>query len=220
MQVHELLKTEIEKRDPEWEKSFLAALIETPISVLSPDPQEGPDHWPYLFATTEGEGDDTLRGVVDWLSTRGIGLAINPTKAMPDYVMTYGMIWNFRERGTFFTDLPQSKAGRFQIKPGQKLWTGAPSEAYLPRYVRSVLKQFLNDQGVFAPKVLMVNFTAGEDAPTDGLSGYDLCFSIESLKSPPVHEHTNIAEALGWFLPTHYSVSLISEKTVPGFVAL
>ena len=218
--MQELLKTEVQKRDAAWEQTFLASLLEAPLSVLSPDPREGPDHWPYLFASTDGAGDDNIRGIADWLSTRGIGLAINPTKSMPDFVMTYGMIWNFRERGEFITELPEAKAGRFDIKPGQKLWTGVPSEAYLPKYVRAILKQFLNDQGVFAPKVLMVNFTAGEDAPTEGLAGYDLCFSVESLKSPPTHEHANIAEALGWFLPTHYSVSLISEKTVPGFVAL
>ena len=49
---------------------------------------------------------------------------------------------------------------------------------------------------------------------------YDLCFSIESLKSPPAHEHANIAEAISWFLPAHYTVALVSEKTVPGFQSL
>ena len=32
--------------------------------------------------------------------------------------------------------------------------------------------------------------------------------------------HSNIAEALSWFLPAHYSVALVSEKTVSGFQPL
>lgn len=222
----ELLSVDVQKRDAAWEKAFLESLRDAAVSVLSPDAQEGPDHWPYLLVATEDglEGrpaDDSIRNVCDWLSTKGIGLVINPTKPTPDFVLSYGMIWNFRERGEFLTDLPPAKGGRFEIASGQKLWTGAPSEAYLPAYVRSVIKQFLADQGVFAPKVLMVNFHAQDEAQAmGGLAGYDLCFSIESMKSPPTHEHENIAEALSWFLPAHYPVSLISEKAVPGFVSL
>lgn len=223
--LNDLLNVVVEDRDAAWEKAFLAALADAPVSVLSPDAKEGPDHWPYLMVATEdmiapAKADDSVRNVIDWLSTKGIGLVINPMKPMPDYVLPYGMIWNYRERGEFLTELPPATGGRFEITPGQKLWTGAPSEAYLPVYVRAMLKQFLADQGVFAPKVLMVNFHAKQESEATSLAGYDLCFSLESLKSPPTQEHANIAEALSWFLPAHYSVSLISEKTVPGFVSL
>jgi len=40
------------------------------------------------------------------------------------------------------------------------------------------------------------------------------------MKSPPAHEHANIAEALSWFFPAHYSIALISEKVVPGFQSI
>jgi len=210
--ITELLETDVEKRDLEWEKSFLKALPQAPARVLNPDPQEGPDHWPYLLVEAgASQDDDTIENVVGWLSTRGIGLAINPSKPSPDYVLTYGMIWNFRERGEFLTESSTPKAGLFEIKDGQQLWVGAPSQQFLPPYVRQVLKQFLADQGIYTAKVLMVS--------TDN-KHFDLCFSVESLKSPPAHEHSNIAEALSWFLPAHYAVSLLSEKTVQGFVAL
>ncbi len=215
----DLLSVDVEKRDEAWEREFLKRLPEMPVTVLSPDPKEGPDFWPYLLVETRPDGDDSIRNVVEWLSNKGIGLVLNPTKPMPDFVFTYGMIWNFRERGEFLSDLPPEKGGRFEIKPGQQLWTGVPSESYLPKYVRTMIKQFLAAQGVFLPKVLMVNFRAEPTAP-ETLAGYDLCFSIESLKSPPTHEHANIAEAISWFLPAHYSVSLVSEKSVPGFVSL
>ena len=229
--INELFSVYTERRDAAWEKSFLQHLPMVPVTVLAAEPKEGPDHWPYLMVGTEsasgGPADDSIRNIVEWLSDKGIGLVLNPMKPIPDYVLSYGMIWNFKERGEFISEAKALDAGKFDLKPGQKLWTGAPSEAYLPPYVRSVLKQFLADQGVFTPKVLMVNFNAPETAPnqkpdqmTEAMTGYDLCFSIESLKSPPVSEHANIAEALSWFLPAHYSVSLVSEKAVPGFAAL
>ena len=49
---------------------------------------------------------------------------------------------------------------------------------------------------------------------------FDLCFSLESLGNPPDNEHEGIAEALSWFLPTHYSIVLISEKSLPEFLPL
>lgn len=213
MNFQELLATDIEARGQAWETAFLAALPAASARVLAPDPQEGPDHWPYLMAEAGGPNDDdTVASLLGWLSTKGIGLVINPQNESPDYVLPYGLIWNFRERGQFLTPHEvAAKSGLFEVKHGQQLWVGPPSEQFLPSYARSVIKQFLADQGIFAPKVLMVS--------TDN-QNFDLCFSIESLKSPPAHEHSTIAEALAWFLPAHYSVGLLSEKTANGFTQL
>lgn len=212
MDFEQLLQTDVDDRDPAWESAFLKALPRAPARVMNPDPQEGPDFWPYLMVEAgTPTADDSMENIVGWLSTRGIGLAINPLKPSPDYVLTYGMIWNYRERGEFLTESERGKSGLFEVRDGQQLWVGAPTEAYLPKYVRSVLKQFFADQGVFAPKVLMVS--------SDN-KNFDLCFSIESLKSPPATEHSNIAEAVSWFLPAHYSVSLLGEKAVSGFQSL
>jgi hypothetical protein len=209
-----LLQVDPEERDEAWEKSFLTALVSQKMNILTEDPQEGPDHWPYLMASTE-DGDEPLAKVIEWLSTRGIGMAVNPHKPLPDFVLSYGMIWNFKERGEFLSTLSAPPVGRFEIAPGQQLWTGAPSEAHFPIYARAILKQFFMDQGVVAPKVLMIS----TDTSTDQ-KHFDMCFSLESLKSPPAHEHENIAEAISWFLPAHYSIALVSEKAVPGFAPL
>lgn len=209
--VDSLLNIDPEARNEAWELDFLKALPAAKVRVLSPEPQEGPDFWPYLLVSMGPEADDSLLNVVNWLSTRGIGLVLNPQKPIPDFVLTYGMIWNFRERGEFFTKAEAQPTGRFEIQHGQQVWVGAPSEAYLPPYVRAVIKQFFMDQGVFTPKVVMASVDQKH---------YDLCFSLESLKSPPAHEHKGVAEAISWFLPAHYSVSLISEKVISGFAAL
>lgn len=213
--VESLLAVGPGQRDEAWEKAFLAALPQAKVKVSVAEPKEGPDHWPYLLVETGPDADEPLLKVVQWLSTRGIGLVLNAQKPTPDFVFSYGMLWNYRERGEFVSPAPtearKPESGRFEIKHGQEVLTGPPSEGYLPKYARSVIKQFLMDQGVFAPKVLMISVDH---------KNFDLCFSIESLKSPPAHEHANIAEAISWFLPAHYTVSLVSEKTVPGFQPL
>lgn len=223
-----LLKVEIENRDEFWERRFLEEFPKASVRVLKPDPQQGPDHWPYLWVATGEGADDTAFDVLRWLSARGIGLVVNPEKPLPDFVLSYGMIWNFRERGQLLTPLEaalpeamtdesslagsaEGRSATFEVREGQEVWTGVPSAVYLPAYVRSILKQFLADQGIFAPKVSMISLDK---------VNYDLCFSIESLKGPPAHEHAGIAEALSWFLPTHYSVSLVSEKVISGFQPL
>jgi hypothetical protein len=209
--IDELLKTTPDRRDPAWEQAFLKALPQAPAQVLFPDPKPGPDGWPYLFVEVGAAGDDRVINIIQWLATRGIGLAMNPQKDMPDYVLSYGMVWNFKERGEFLTEVAPVAAGEIEITEGQKFYAGVPTESYLPSYVRKTLREFFMDQNVLAPKILLLS--------EDGLN-FDLCFSLESLRSPPQVEHAGIAEAISWFLPGHYSLILMSEKVIPGFQPL
>lgn len=210
----ELLEIPQDHRDADWEALFLREFPKQNIRVLQAEPISGPDGWPYLLAETGETGetaDEPASTVLKWLSTRGIGLALNPQKAAPDFVFSYGMVWNFRERGAFMSPAQERASGQFRLKPGEVVATGAPSESYLPQYARSILKQFFLDQGVMVPKILLVS----EDRKI-----YDLCFSLESLGSPPEKERSGIAEAISWFLPAHYSIALISEKAINGFEPL
>ncbi len=213
--VDHLIKIPLTQRDEAWELEFLRELPKTNVRIVDESAVAGPDGWPYLMISTEGkpgaEADEKFVHVASWLSTRGMGFVVNPEKSMPDFVMTYGMVWNFRERGEFLTFPAKTREGALEITHGQQLYTGAPSLAYLPEDVRVILREFLRRQGVKEPKVLMIS---------DDQEIWDLAFSIESLGNPPAREHKGIAEAISWFLPSHYSVALVSDKNVPGFAAL
>ena len=87
----------------------------------------------------------------------------------------------------------------------------SPTEDYLPKYVRQILKDFFRDQMVLQPKILV--------ASKDSVN-FDLCFSIESLGAPPEKEYNGICEAISWFLPQHYNITLLSEKSFPQFELL
>ena len=216
--LDQLFEIPVANRDEAWELDFLRELALAPIRIINETPVAGPDGWPYLMISTDLQGDDgeAVINVARWLSTRGMGFVVNPDKPMPDYVMSYGMVWNFRERGEFLTPTEGgartgASAKTFEIKHGQQLYAGAPSTAYLPEDIRVIVREFLARQKVKEPKALMIS--------TDQKT-WDLAFSIESLGNPPPAEHAGIAEALSWFLPAHYLVALVSEKHVAGFTAL
>lgn len=214
----EHLSIKEEDRNQAWDEKFFKMLSESDLRIMSEDPQQGPDGWPYLVTETltttrsEAEKVDSAQKIFHWLSTRGIGLVVNPRRLpYPDYVFSYGMIWSFRETGYFMKYNAQSQSPNFTLDKNANIKTGPASEEYLPKYVRQILKNFLIDQGVFNPRILMV-------AP-DG-ENYDLCFSLESLGNPPESEHKGILEALAWFLPPHYSLALVSDQGFPLFEQL
>jgi hypothetical protein len=198
-------------RDNDWERAFFEALTDSKVQVPQSEPQVGPDGWPYLYVETNPQATEPSVRILDWLSTRGIGLVVNGNKEVPDYIFPYGMIWNWKERGEFISTSQKINTGRVTFKAGEEIIAGGPTPEYLPVYVRQILNQFLKSQGVKEPKILVLS---------KDKKHFDLCFSLESLGSPPDHEHRGIAEALAWFLPQHYSLMLISEKGLPEFVTL
>ena len=217
MILAEHLKTKEEDRNQAWDETFFKLVSESQLSVLTEDPQQGPDGWPYLICETATATpvarEDSAQKIFHWLSTRGIGLVINPRRTpYPDYVFSYGMIWSFRETGYFIKYQNILNDKQLVIDPNTPIKAGAPSEEYLPNYVRSVLKDFFRDQTVFDPKVLMIS--------TDSGKNYDMCFSLESLGNPPETEHEGILEAIAWFLPPHYTLAVVSEKGLPEFTSL
>jgi hypothetical protein len=172
-------------------------------------PQTGPDGWPYLLVRSSPTASEPARQMLGWLSEKGIGLAINTHKNIPDYVFTYGMIWNFRERAQFVTAAAHRSSGTAVFENDQEVKFGRPIASFFPPYVARVLIDFFKNLGVEHAKVLLMG------SETDG---YDLCFSLESLGSPPNEEHEGILKTLAWFFPTHYSLVLISEKNLPRFI--
>lgn len=211
MEILDLVKVPDDQRDVQWEYRFLDALAAAKLRVISPDPQTGPDGWPYLMTETSDAATEPTAKIAHWLATRGIGLVVNPGKSYPDFVFNYGMLWHFKETGLFLRPQSEVPAGAFDLEAGQPLLAGPPTPEYLPDYVRSILREFFRDQGLHAVKILVMS--------TDR-KHYDLAVSLESLGNPPPKEHEGIAEAIAWFLPSHYSLALVSENGLPEFVPL
>lgn len=217
-------------RDMAWEEKFLTLFPKSNVTLMAQAPQAGPDQFPYMFIEIREDSTEPAMNLLKWISENGIGLAVNPTKGYPDFVFTYGMIWNYIRTGKFLENPvakphvhgPNCNHGHDHdhhhhheepksIPEGVQFYVGAPSEGYLPTPIRNVLKEFLKQQGVMAPKVVMIS--------PDQVN-FDLCFSVESFGSPKAEEHEGILQALSWFLPAHYSLAFVSEQGIPSFEEL
>lgn len=241
--IYNLIDSQPAARDMEWESALLQALPTARFKILNETPLVGPDGWPYLLVGSDPAGRESATKTLSWLSERGIGLVLNPQKPTPDYVLTYGMIWNFRERGEFLSNrglisawgAPQKNKSEkpqenrsaeiISFKPGDKIHSGPPSLEYLPEYARAVLRTFFKDNGAPVMRVLVIGEPQG---PNDGSGNnnirgrdsspqYSLCFSLEAMGQPAATEHKGLLEAISWFLPSHYSLALMSEKDLPAF---
>lgn len=206
--MEEILSVPFDKRDEAWDEKFFKELTESQFEFLSESPIAGPDGMAYLAVKTVSEGEPA-EDVFDWLGEQGVGLAINPDKDQPDYVFSYGMIWNFLLHGEFISEQENESAGgkELDLEPGQEMMAGTPSEEYFPPHVRTIFKEFLKQQQVLNPKIVMLS--------QDG-KNYDMCFSLESLGNPPEEEWQGILEAFSWFFPLHYSFSILSEEMIQG----
>lgn len=212
MEFETLIQQPEARRDAEWERQFLDGLLRSKVAVVKEEPQTGPDGWPYLLVKTGGEGGEPFHRVVKWLASRGIGAAVNSHKMVPDYVFTYGMLWNYMETGRFVVPAEPRPAGALVLEPGQKMVMGAPTFKYLPSYVRDVLREFLEAQGFAKPRILVIS--------SPDYKHVDLAFSLESLGGLSPADQKTLGEGLAWFLPLHYNHALLSEAGLPPFVPL
>jgi hypothetical protein len=213
MDLDQLLQRPEAARDEAWEQAFFKAIVPAKVQMLADQAQPGPDGWPYLLLKTGGEqATEPFSRILDWTSGKGVGLALNTHKMVPDYIFTYGMIWNFVLTGYFVSPQTAAVPGQVEFGTANDHLVGEPSPQYLPPQVRSVLRDFLNTQGFKSPKVVVVT---SRDYKTT-----DLVFSIESLNHLGPAHHRTFAEALSWFLPQHYSLILGSESDFGGFVEL
>lgn len=226
-EIIEILNVAQKDRDAQWETRFLEKFPEVKVSLIAKAPQAGPDQFPYMFIEIKEDSTEPALKLLNWISQNGIGLAVNPTKNYPDFVFTYGMIWNYFKSGQFLEN-PVAKphvhgpncnhdhdhneeASPETKKEGTLFYVGSPSDGYLPAAVKNIMKEFLKQQGVMAPKITMLS---------QDQVNFDLCFSIESFGSPSAEEHEGILQALSWFLPAHYSLAFVSEQGIPSFEEL
>ncbi|MBY0383947.1 hypothetical protein K2X05_02220 [bacterium] len=190
-------------------QKFLSSPQTEKVRLLAMDPQEGPDGFPYLMVADEGEITEPFLNLVQWCAQKGVGIVVNPQKETPDLILTYGMLWNYVVRGEFFTEAPvRVGLGDVVMENKTQLIAGHPSENFWPTGQRQIFKEFLLQQGIIQPKVIMLAEKA--DGPMD------LAFSLESLGQPQKAEWQGILEAFSWFFPRHYSLSIVSEKNIVG----
>ncbi|QES87691.1 hypothetical protein [Rhizosphaericola mali] len=211
----DLCETPIEKRDENWAKEFLENLPKASFKSGEPQVITGPDGFPYFQLSfpepcVEFQCFVVDNMVYDFLLSNGMGFVINPQKEQPDWVFSYGDVFNYALKkdfyntdNTFFSkETPQDE----KIAEDVQVMVGSPSEFILPVPVRAVIKNFLQFKGIKEPKVLLMS------KEKDGVQVQDLVFNFTPKNFEKEEEFRATAQQLMWFLPRHYSVIFYDEN--------
>lgn len=194
------------QRDERWREKFLSNVADAGFRCANPQMIKGPDDFPYFILILPGPFQNfqafTIRHMKDdFLLDAGYGIVINPQGNQADWVFSYGDIVNFQVNGEFYTGAirPHPEDGEL-MNQTEQMQISQPSEKYLPKTVRSVIKDFLKSMGVEKPMVMLVTRNI------DGVMARDLAFNIYQQDFPTTKHFDFTLQHLAWFLPRHYSV--------------
>ena len=103
------------------------------------------------------------------------------------------------------------------IGKDEEILIGQPADTILPQAVRTQLREFLDYYGVKNTKVMLIARNYKDEATVS----QDLAFNIIANQFRTEKEFTNMMEAIGWFLPRHYSYIGLDEFAIDnGFMPL
>jgi len=208
--IDELFKIPREQRDEEWTKKFLENVGDASFRCGDPQTILGPDSFPY-FSLYLPEPYKEFQCYVlqhmkdDFLLEKGLGVVFNSNGGSADWVFTYGDIVNYFLNGKFYTpELNPPEAP--EEKSPMNILVGQPSETYLPKAVRNVLKNYLVSVGISVPQVFLSTRKSGDSMMQELV--FD--FTPDMFASPDAFE--SVMNRIAWFLPRHYSYAT-SPKT-------
>lgn len=199
-----------ENRDAEWNHEFLTHVAEASFACGNPQIIQGPDGFPYFQLETPMPNKPFQCYVIshmipDFILERGIGIVINANTGQPDWVFSYGSLVNFASRGEFYTtgtslQLPKEET----IGEHEDVLIGRPSEAFLPAAARTILRQFIEQQGIRDLKVALMSRKYGDEVLQELVTNLTPHKTGENL-------YEALQSHLQWFLPAHYSMVAMDE---------
>lgn len=195
-----------EQRDDQWRARFLGSVAEASFRCGDPQVIEGPDGFPY-FQLLLPEPETVFRCYVvdkmkdEFLLDHGLGVAINPDRAAPDWVFSYGDIVNYHLTGEFYSpsdaaaDLPRQEV----IEKEEDALVGQPSEEYLPAAARRAIREHLLRVGIRDPRILLMSRVVGSAMVQE------LVFDLSPDRFPSEEHYRVVMQSLAWYLPRHYT---------------
>ena len=208
--IHALCQIPAEARNKSWTVSFLQFLPTASMTCGDPQIFTGPDGLPYFALNIPKQGQSfesySLVHVLNYVTDSGVGIAINPSvDRAPDWVFSYGDLWNFRQTGQFIPETPRfaNSTGADQsgeVKEARPVLIGQPNNELLPDYVRKALDHTLrNHFKIELPSVfLMID---------EGLNPkQNLVFNVFERNFADPQEFAFAKNYLSWALPRDYGL--------------
>ena len=218
----DLFEVPKDQRNDDWNKAFYENVQTASYACGDPQVFTGPDGFPYFILRTPEPNKPfesfCIRNMKDdFLLERGLGVAINPREDSVDWVFSYGDIVNLHLYKEFFTKRDKIEIQEQEtLKRDEKVLIAQPSEAYLPKPTRQVLRTFLQHIGIKRPKIMMVFRTI------DGQVIPELAFNIFREDFQSADQFTYRFRQISWYLPGHYIILSVPKESyfMEGFADL
>ena len=204
--LQKLFEVPRERRDGGWQQQFLANVADAAFRASNPPVIMGPDDFPYFVlyvpeAFSQFQAYTINHMKDDFLLDSGYGIVINPRGNAADWVFSYGDVVNLHISGEFYTAVDPNPAPQQEtIVANEQMLVAQPSEKYLPKKVRAVIREYLNKSGVQHPKIMLVT------RQINGKPVQELAFNIKPGDFPTQRHFDFTMQHLVWYLPRHYSV--------------
>jgi hypothetical protein len=209
--LNKLFQTPRTERGAEWKQRLFANVADAALRCANPQIIKGPDDFPYfiLFPPDPYQPFQayTIRHMIDdFLLDSGYGVVINPKGNQADWVFSYGDLVNFHINGEFYSNstTPQIEDKEI-LEKDEKILISQPSEKYLPKKARSVIRDFLKSMGIEKPQVMLVTRTINE------IPVQELAFNLQASQFATAKHFDFTIEHLSWFLPKHYIILTFPE---------
>lgn len=125
-----------------------------------------------------------------------------------EWVFTYGDIVNLHLNNEFYTETDQVEIENVEtIRKDEKVLVAQPSESYLPRQARNVIKKFLQNNGVQQPQIMMISRKKA------GAVIQELAFNLFAEDFSSHDDLNDLMQELSWFLPRHYIILSVPRSS-------
>jgi len=204
--IDQLFQVDLGDRDAVWKKQFLDNVAEASFRCRDPQLITGPDGFPY-FALDLPEPYKEFQCFVvkhmidDFILAKGCGIVFEAEPASAQWVFSYGDLLNFHLSGQFYSE--ENASSTDEEEPKGTVLLGQPSENFLPKAARAVLRSYLAAYQATNPRVLLMT---RQNQPTPS---QELIFELDETQFATPELHDQARQRISWFLPRHYRYSTI-----------
>lgn len=150
--IEELLNTPAEKKDEEWEISFLENIIDAELAIGEQESFKAEDGYSYIMLKKPQSFDIyrkfIIREELPKILGKGMGLAVFSNNSdIPIWYFTYGDLINFYVNETFFFDKSSLWNFDFDHIKDYKLHFSEIPNTIIPEILRIVLRRALDSNG-------------------------------------------------------------------------
>ena len=201
------------QRDDKWKQSFLEGVQTASFACANPQITIGPDGFPYFTLSTPEPNTSfesfCIRNMKDdFLLERGFGITINPKENSVEWVFSYGDILNLHLNKEFYSTTSNAEIkNEDTIAKGEEILIAQPSETYLPKEARAVIKKHLQANGIKQPKIMMIC------RKVEGVIVQELAFNIFREDFSSTDQLNHLMLQISWFLPRHYIILSLPKNS-------